>query len=353
MTADIINRMKRIAFVAVLLLSCTQFLQAQDSKKWINTLIERINLSGYAQGGFEYYDQSEPKDQFKIARIIFMADAKVDDHINAYMMYDFKSASLHELWFNYKVSPAFSVKVGQFKTPFTIENPLSPTVLELIYPSSLATGYMIGGSNSLMMKGAAGRDIGICAYGQLLDGWLSYDVALMNGAGRNKSDDNSQKDFVVRLGLQPASWLLVSGSMMKGTGNVAVHYDEEGRIVSNDTGIGGLKHNGNFQRDRYAVGTQIKTAPINLRSEFMMGKDGDSNSRAVYATGTVNNIVKHLDFIASYDYLDIWSGTTNRYSAGLQYWFYPRCRIQLGYGLNDTEGQHKENCLLAQIQVRF
>ncbi len=319
----------------------------------INTLAERIKLSGYAQGGFDYYDQSEPKDQFKIARIIFMADAHIDAHTNAFVMYDLKSGALHELWFNHEFHPAFSVKVGQFKTPFSIENPLSPTVLELIYPSSLATGYMIGGSHALMMKGCAGRDIGINLHGRLLKGWLSYDIALMNGAGRNKSDDNSQKDFVARLQIHPANWLSLSGSIIKGTGNIAVRQNEDGQTVSDLAAIGGLKHNGNYQRDRYAIGTEIKTHPINFRTEYMSGKDGDKTSNAMYATGSINNIIKKVDFVASYDYLDIPSGKTNRYSAGLQYWFYPRCRVQLGYGLSDTEGQHKENCILAQIQVRF
>ncbi|HCE47651.1 MAG TPA: porin [Prevotellaceae bacterium] len=352
--------MKRPLFVTTFLLACilnafsqTSNKQQFSTNKLVNTLIERIKLSGYAQGGFDYYDQSSPKDQFKIARIIFMADARIDSRTNAFVMYDFKTSALHELWFNHKFHPAFSVKVGQFKTPFSIENQLSPTVLEMIYPTSLAAGYMIGGSNNLMMKGSAGRDIGIDLHGSLLKGWLSYDIALMNGAGRNKADDNSQKDFVVRLGVHPAQWLTLSGSLLKGTGNIEVYRNEAGQIVSDLAGISGLKHNGNYRRDRYAIGAEIKTRPVNLRTEYMSGKDGNETSNAIYATGSINNIMKNIDLVASYDYLDIWSGKTNRYSAGLQYWFYPRCRVQLGYGLSDTEGLHKENCILTQIQVRF
>lgn len=352
--------MKKLFFLATYLLACSinAFSQTNGQKqlsanKLVNTLIERIKLSGYAQGGFDYYDQSSPKDQFKIARIIFMADARIDKRTNAFVMYDFKTSALHELWFNHEFHPTFSVKIGQFKTPFSIENQLSPTVLEMIYPASLAAGYMIGGSNALMMKGSAGRDIGIDLHGSLLKGWLSYDIALMNGAGRNKADDNSQKDFVAHLGVHPTQWLTLSGSILKGTGNIEVRPDETGQIVSDLAGISGLKHNGNYQRDRYAIGAAIKTRPVNFRTEYMSGKDGNETSNAMYATGSINNIVKNIDLVASYDYIDIWSGKTNRYSAGFQYWFYPRCRIQLGYGLNDTEGKPKENCILAQIQVRF
>lgn len=355
--------MKRLLRISTLLLifflnypnpSSAQTFTGTPAKEWINTIVERFQLSGYAQGGYEYYDQSTTEDQFKISRIIFMANAKVSDHINAFMMYDFKSSSLHELWFNYQFCKALSVKVGQFKTPFSIENPLSPTVLELIYPGSLVTGYMIGGSSDLMMKGGSGRDIGLNINGELLKGWVTYDLALMNGAGRNQNDNNAQKDFVGRVGLHPTKWLTLSGSILKGTGNIAVYQNQTGETVSDLAPIGGLKHNGNYRRDRYAAGLEMKTTPFNLRSEYMAGKDGSKKSKGFYATGSVNNIgIKHLDLVASYDYLDIWSGKTNRYSAGLQYWFYPRCRLQVGYGYNQTDGKKNENCILTQIQVRF
>jgi len=69
--------MKRPLFVTTFLLACiinafsqTSNKQQFSTNKLVNTLIERIKLSGYAQGGFDYYDQSSPKDQFKIARIM-------------------------------------------------------------------------------------------------------------------------------------------------------------------------------------------------------------------------------------------------------------------------------------------
>ena len=68
--------------------SSAQTFTGTPAKEWINTIVERFQLSGYAQGGYEYYDQSTTEDQFKISRIIFMANAKVSDHINAFMMYD-------------------------------------------------------------------------------------------------------------------------------------------------------------------------------------------------------------------------------------------------------------------------
>ena len=328
--------------------------QGTPAKKWINTAIERIHLSGYAMGGFDYYDQQMPKDKYKVALIIFIANVQITDRINAYMMYDFKSSTLHEMWANYKFCPQINLKVGQFKTPFTLENTLSPTVLETVRLMSLASDYMISGGSALTMKSQCGRDAGMTIYGNLFKGFMTYDLALMNGAGLNRADDNSQKDFVGRIGVSPMSYLTLSGSVMLGTGNIAVHEDANGKVVSDLAPISDVKRNGNFTRNHYALGAQMKTKPVNLRTEYMFGKDGDLDAKGYYATGTVNNIgVKHLDLVASYDWLDIYSGKKNRYTTGLQYWFYPGCRFQVNYGYEKNDNAHDQNFILAQIQVKF
>ena len=326
--------------------------ETRNVSEIVNTLAQRIKLSGYAQAGYDYYSGEEGSNQFRVARVILMADARVNDRIRAYAMYNFRSSSLLELWFSYRLSNLINIKAGQFKTPFSIENPISPTLHELIGCSSLVTSYMIGGGSGLMMKGSTGRDIGLTVYGDLFGGTMSYDLAVMNGAGRNNSDDNRQKDFVARLSWHPWKWFTVSGSALKGTGNISVR-NEAGVFVSDVADISGLKANGNFRRDRYAIGAELKSRQLNLRSEYMTGKDGETDSKGFYATGTVNNVVSHLDWIVSYDHLDIWSGRTNRYSTGLQYWFYPKCRLQVGYGLTKPAGEKEQHALLTQVQVRF
>ena len=347
--------MKRFIAGLLLIVGCGCSLVAQtEAGQWINTLREHIRITGYAQGGFDYYDKSESKDQFKIARIILMANAQINDQMSAFAMYDLNSAALHEIWYNYKACEGLQIKLGQFKTPFTIENPLSPTVLETAFPNSLVVGNMILGADALMMPGAAGRDIGVTLYGTWAKGLISYDLALMNGAGRNKADNNSQKDLVATLRVKPSSWLLLSGSIMKGTGNVAVRRDASGNLVSDVGSLRGLKANGNYRRDRYSAGFQLKTDPFNLRSEYLYGKDGHVSSKGAYATATVNHLLMpHLDLIGSFDWLDKRGTKQNRWVTGLQYWFYPQCRVQLNYARQHFNGNYSENCILVQLQVKF
>lgn len=327
-----------------------------DVNKIVNTLSKRIKLSGYAHVGYYYNSQQSPRDEFKIPRIIFMADARINKQLNMYFMFDFRSASLHELYINYSPSKSFNVKMGQFKNPFSMENQLSPTVLETTYCTSLVTSYMVGGGDNLMMKGSSGRDLGLNVYGTLCKNILEYSLAVMNGQGRNNTDGNSQKDFVARLTAHPLPWLILSTSMILGTGNttvVASTSDPKTYTCASAPGVTGFKSNGNFTRNRYAAGFCIESKHLGLRSEYMHGKDGDFNSDGCYATACIKQIATNFDAILSYDWLKIYSGKHNRYTAGVQYWFYPRCRFQLNYGYETADDAHSRNIVQAQVQVRF
>lgn len=79
--------------------------------------------------------------------------------------------------------------------------------------------------------------------------------------------------------------------------------------------------------------------------------------RLYYATGSVR-LVQNFDFIASFDYFNPNKAADfkqNNYIAGLQYWFYPRCRVQAQYTFCDKkgDGQKDSNMIQAQVQVRF
>ena len=232
------------------------------------------------------------------------------------------------------------------KTPFSIENPIIPVEMEMITLMSLVGTYMVGGSCPLMMPGGAGRDIGVAVNGDI-DKWMSYDLALMNGAGRNRWDDNSWKDFVGRVTFHPIKELDLSGSVIAGKGKrstLAEYLGEEDPTTVT----------GDYTRNRFAAGFELKTKPVNLRGEWMWGKDDQMKSNGGYATAQINNVgVKNLDIVASVDYLDKGDEKVNRYQAGLQYWVYKKCRIQACYSYTDYDGLGHEQGILTQVQVAF
>lgn len=354
--------MKRfLLFTFISLTICGSFVSAQTPEenanqkedvgttvnKVVNTLKERIILQGYAQAGYTYNDADDADNNFDIKRIIFMAEGKITDKWSLFFMYNFNGGgTLLEMYTDYHIVPGLSARLGQIKVPYTIESPLSPTSVELIDCYSQATNYLaaIGGHDPLR-GGTGGRDLGLLLYGNLFKNYLTYNVGVINGQGINTKDANSNKDYLGSLMVNPTKWLSIGGSFVTGKGNAIGESDANPDIKKGD----------NYNRDRWAVGAVVETKPVSLRTEYLGGKDGKVKSDGYYAMASFHAF-KNFDVIASYDYLnknkDLNMKQTN-YIAGVQYWFYPRCRVQAQYTYSDKKDMDNSNMIQAQIQVRF
>ncbi len=320
---------------------------AQESiNKVVNTLKERITLSGYAQAGYTYNDAADPDNTFDVKRIIFMADGKITDEWSCYFMYDFNSGgNLLELYTEYKFLPQLSARLGQFKSPYTLENQLSPSSVELINCFSLPVAYMAGANGSDPLYSASGgRDVGLMVHGDLLGKLLNYRLAVMNGQGINTKDKNTQKDVIGYLTANPTQWLTVGGSFVRGTGCAVA-----------GSPFTGIQAGENYSRTRWSIGGILTGKHCGLRSEYMAGKDGDVKSDGFYATG-YTQVFPKFEVIASYEYLNkdkVVSFKQTNYVAGVQYWFYPRCRIQAQYTHQVPKNGESSNLIQTQLQVRF
>lgn len=339
--------MRKIVLVLLAVIATSQLKSQETINKVVNTLKERITLSGYAQVGYTYNDANGPDNTFDVKRIIFMADAKITNQWSCYFMYDFAGGgNLLEVYTDYKFLPQLTARLGQFKTPYTIENLISPSTVELINCFSMPVCYLaaINGSDNLCAS-TGGRDIGMMIYGDLFkNNLLTYKLALMNGQGINVKDKNNQKDVVGYLMVNPTKWLSVGGSFIKGKGYAMAD--------SHQTDI---KAGENYTRNRWSAGAVLTASKASLRTEYMAGKDGSLDTNGFYATGCAQ-IVPKLEVIASFDYFNRNTETGDKqsnYIAGLQYWFYPKCRIQAQYTRQEPKLGEGSNLLQAQIQVRF
>lgn len=341
--------MKRI------LLSCFLFLfafmlKAQDAclNDIVNTLKERISLAGYAQVGYTYENTNEKNtNTFDIKRVIFMARGKITDKWSCYFMYSFaNTGKILEAYTEYKFLPELTARIGQFKTMYTIENPMSPCFVELINCYSQSVNYLAGINGSDPLYGSnSGRDMGILIYGDLFKKLISYNLAVMNGQGINLKDKNNQKDIVGSLMVNPMKWLSVGGSFIKGKGCAIA-----ASSINPDITVGE-----NYTRNRWSAGATIQTKPISLRTEYLAGKDGHVKSDGYYATASVH-ILPKFDIVISYDYLNknkSIADKQNNYITGVQWWFYPKCRIQAQYTYCDSHKGGHSNLLQTQLQVRF
>ncbi len=341
--------MKKALLLFCILSSAVCKLNAQDVtlNQVVNTLKERITLEGYAQVAYTYSDaDGEDSNSFDVKRVILMARGKITDKWSCYFMYSFANSSkLLEIYTEYHFMPELSVRVGQFKTMFGIENPLSPTVTELIDCYSQATNYLAGLNGDALYGSHTGRDMGLLVYGDLFGKLVNYKLAIMNGQGINVKDKNNQKDIVGCLTLNPIKELSVVGSFVKGKGCAIATSD-----INPDIAVGE-----DYTRNRWSVGAVAKTEPIDIRAEYLGGKDGHVKSEGYYATISAHVLPK-FDVIASYDYFNKNKSTSSKqtnYVAGVQYWFYPKCRLQAQYVFSDCHKGDNYNQIQAQIQVRF
>ena len=335
--------------------------QKSSEIDWTKDFTNRITLNGYAQGGWSYQNPNgKPQNAYNLKRTLLWAKARITDRWSFMFMHDFSSV-VQEYYTDYRLSKGneLTVRLGQFKHSYTMENPMSPTQLELIDVYSQAVLYLAGEGPDPLNGVNYGRDMGLEVYGDLAKGVLHYELALMSGQGINRKDQNNQKDFIAKLELRPIDGFRVVASGYLGTGCAVGTAKWNPEINVGD----------NYKRNRYSVGAEYKTQaytgskykearPASIRAEWLGGQDGNVGSRGGYVT-TCIPVVDALDIVASGETFDRntkvdgWDQTN--LTVGLQYWFYKKCRMQLQYTrcmCGDKIGKDY-NWVQAQMQVAF
>ena len=335
--------------------------QKSSEIDWTKDFTSRITLNGYAQGGWSYQDANDkPQNAYNLKRTLLWAKARITDRWSFMFMHDFSSV-VQEYYTDYRVTKGneLTVRFGQFKHSYTMENPMSPTQLELVDVYSQAVLYLAGEGPDPLNGVNYGRDMGLEVYGDLANGVVHYNLGLMSGQGINRKDQNNQKDFIAKLELRPVQGLRFVASGYLGTGCAVGTAAWNPEINVGD----------NYKRNRYSVGAEYKTQPYtgskykearpaSVRAEWLGGQDGNVGSRGGYVT-TCIPVVDALDIVASGETFDRntkvegWDQTN--LTVGLQYWFYKKCRMQLQYTrcmCGDKIGKDY-NWVQAQMQVAF
>lgn len=334
----------------------------KDAKYWAEAVGSRLKVTGYAQGGYTatFNEGSSNTNTFDMKRVILMVGANITKDFFAFFMHDFKSGNMMEYYMEYRPAKEFNLRLGQSKIELSIENPMSPTVLESVTPMAQSVFWLCG-ADPLMSNGS-GRDMGLMAYGDLFNNKLRYVVEVINGGQVNKNDGNNQKDVIAKLEYRPVPNLRISASGQKGYG-----YAVEKSPVYNPT----INVGDTYRKDRYAAGFEWKSKVTGtdyyknrcaiVRCEALGGRDGDVGSFGVYGS-TAIPVYKQLDVVAMVDYLnrntDLCAKQTNL-MAGVQYWIHKKCRLQAQYiysaksnGMKALSGDNYSS-ILTQVQVAF
>ena len=330
-------------------------------KKWFQELQSRIKLHGYAQAGYTYSHQGgQYKNNFDLKRVLFWAEAKITDRWSFLFMHDFSSV-VQEYYTDYRFTrnKALTVRFGQFKNGLSLENPLSPTAMEAIDVYSEAVTFLTGCGSDPLLGVQYGRDLGLALFGETNNGKFRYEVDVLNGQGINKKDGNKFKDIIARLEYRP-----VQGLNIVTTGQFGRGHAINTSLYNPTIAIGQ-----DYKRHRSTIGADYKSRCFNVHGEYLNGWDGDAHSWGAYVTGAVPlarfgapELGKRLELVGSYDFFNFNTDLgmdQHKAIAGLQYWFYKKCRVQVQYVyknayISENQFVHGANHgIQCQIQVRF
>ena len=272
---------------------------------WAATLSESMELHGYAQAGYTWRHQHGANtNTFDVKRVLFWAKARVTERWSFLFMHDFMSV-VQEFYTDYRLTrgKGLSVRFGQFKNSLSMQNPLSPTKLELIDCYSQAVVYLTGCGSDPLNGVQYGRDLGLMLHGDIFKNKIHYELAVMNGSGINRKDNNNQKDVIAKLEyrMKPNLRMVVSGQLGKGHALASSPYCPDIQVGED------------YTRDRWSAGAEWKhhtegvdywkNRTAQIQAEVLGGRDGRNHSIGAYATACLP-VCESLDLIASADYMN-------------------------------------------------
>lgn len=253
--------MKRLKlFLLAILMIISSFTFAQDKP------LEKVKVSGFVQGLYQVdiHDNDNIDNSFRMRRVRLAVSGDLNKVISYKIQGDFGSVpTLVDAYVKAKFCDAFAVQFGQFKLPFSIENPINPVDLEAIDYGDVINKLV--GYSDVCGVGGLGRDLGLMFTGKFVkigkdEHYLfDYGIGVFNGTGPYKlkddkmasKDDNREKEFVGRLNIHPLKSITVSASYYTG------HYGQYA-----------------LKRDRIGFGAEYNDGKLVARTECIMGNTG-------------------------------------------------------------------------------
>ncbi len=156
-----------------------------------------IRFRGYAQLDARYFteDDEDFTDTFIFRRVRPIVEGTLGGVVDFRIMPDFANSTLvlQDAYMNLKYFPLANLQIGKFKAPFGLERLQSGANLLFV-------------ERALPTQLVPNRDLGYMVHGQVREGLIQYQLALMNGVtdgGSAESDNADGKDVVARLFFHP------------------------------------------------------------------------------------------------------------------------------------------------------
>ena len=385
--------MKKIASLALAALALTSA-SAQENTPKLSVLSD-IKFSGYVMSQYQYTGQdSKESNSFNIRMVRMALDGrlmkdfywKVQLQVNGNTSDLGSSPRMVDAFAEWQKYEAFKIKAGQFKRPFTFENPMHP-ITQGFMGYSQNVSKLAGFSDRTGEHASNGRDIGVQIQGDLIKNaagrnLLHYQVGVFNGQGTNHKDVDQRKDVIGGIWVSPVKGLRIGAfgwtgsSVRKGTWDVT---DANHNVVKNEDGS--VKtHSGvrSLSKNRYAFSAEYAANDWTVRSEYIhsqgygftksltSGKETDCNvnyaagdqADGFYALMIAPVISKKLYAKARYDLYRPraeWGTSRTQYEIGANYWIGKSIMIGAEYArINDRSlAKPDYNMIDVEFDVKF
>ena len=171
----------------------------------------------------------------------------------------------------------FKVKVGQFKNPFTFENPMHP-IDQGFMGYSQNVSKLAGFSDRAGEHASNGRDIGLQLQGDFLKNangrnLLHYQIGVFNGQGINTKDVDNQKNVIGGVWVMPVSGMRIGAFGWTGSYARKGEWTEIVRVPfgTNFDQVRIITHPDyrKLNQNRYAFSFEYKKDGWTVRSEYI------------------------------------------------------------------------------------
>ncbi len=363
--------------------------------------LSNVKLSGYGMTQYQYSGQKDAESNsfnIRMARIALEGRIAGDFYWKTQIQFNGNTSNLGssprmvDLFAEWQKYEYFKVKIGQFKNPFTFENPMHP-IDQGFMGYSQNVSKLAGFSDRAGEHASNGRDIGLQLQGDFLKNangrnLLHYQIGVFNGQGINTKDVDNQKNVIGGVWLMPVSGMRIGAFGWTGSYARKGNWTEivTDLVSSRPDATKEITHTNEVRKlaqNRYAFSFEYKKDGWTVRSEYIhsTGKAfaksitnfNDTNSKDCSlnekigdkAQGVYGLVIaplaqlpknSRIDIKARYDMYQP-NGKNNmqrtQYEAGLNFHIGKRISILTEYALINDKTLAKHNYSMADAEVCF
>ena len=394
--------MKKGIILALMALTAVSASAQKKQTIELPSWLSNVKLSGYGMTQYQYSGQKDAESNsfnIRMARIALEGRIAGDFYWKTQIQFNGNTSNLGssprmvDLFAEWQKYDYFKVKIGQFKNPFTFENPMHP-IDQGFMGYSQNVSKLAGFSDRAGEHASNGRDIGLQLQGDFLKNangrnLLHYQIGVFNGQGTNTKDVDNQKNVIGGVWVMPVSGMRIGAFGWTGSYARKGNWTEFVAYPTSSVTPGATKdpeHKNEVRKlaqNRYAFSFEYKKDGWTVRSEYIhsTGKAfaksitnfNDANAKDCSlnekigdkAQGVYGLVIaplaqlpknSRIDIKARYDMYQP-NGKSNmqrtQYEAGLNFHIGKRITILTEYAVGNDKTLAKHNYSMADAEFCF